>query len=218
MIGGPSRTRTCDQRIMRKNSRASQPPQCQRLIETIHVPFGKVCQDFHYCDDFGRSFSHKPPRSSCAPVPGSLLPNPLAKDPLGLPLLQWYLSSWRISIVPDRPSGLVGTRRHIRGAYSVLELAWDAAKSQLRGSSQTVAGDPYTLWVYVPEGVMLSQVRAATKRNPTVPVGHKLTRNSLEVTFKGHPEVVDWKKDFATKAAHWPRPQPGEGQVTKTRT
>jgi hypothetical protein len=96
---------------------------------------------------------------------------------------------------------LVGTSRHITGAYSVLELEWDAAKSQLRGSSQTVAGDPYTLWVYVPKGVMLSQVRVATKRNPAVPVRHKLTRNSLEVTFEGQPEVVDWKLDFATKTA-----------------
>ena len=60
---------------------------------------------------------------------------------------------------------LVGTSRHITGAYSIQGVEWDEAQNRLRGTSETVAGDPYTLWVYVPKGVSVSQARARTKAN-----------------------------------------------------
>jgi hypothetical protein len=100
----------------------------------------------------------------------------------------------------NRPQ-LVGTSRHITGAYSILDLAWDAAKSRLRGSSQTVPGENYTLWVYVPEGLTISQVRAAAKGGRQVPVRHELTGNSLQVSFEGQQEAVDWEVEFAAHAA-----------------
>jgi hypothetical protein len=95
---------------------------------------------------------------------------------------------------------LVGISRHISGAYSIEDLAWDSAQNTLRGSSETVAGDPYTLWVYVPTGVTLSHVRAATKGNHEVQVNHELGGNLLQVTFEGQSEGVDWIMDFAAKA------------------
>ena len=97
--------------------------------------------------------------------------------------------------VLNRPQ-LVGTSRHITGAYSILDQVWDAAKSTLRGSSRTVAGEPYTLWFYIPEGVAVAAVGARTKGNREVPVQHELAGNSLKVSLQGQPENVDWEVKF----------------------
>ena len=101
--------------------------------------------------------------------------------------------------VLNRPQ-LIGTSRHITGAYSILNLAWDATANKLGGSSQTVPGETYTLWVYVPEGVTVSQVRATAQGGREVPVRHELTGNSLEVSFQGQQEAVDWELGFAGNA------------------
>jgi hypothetical protein len=96
---------------------------------------------------------------------------------------------------------LVGTSRHITGAYSIKDLAWDGSKSRLRGSSETVPGDDYALWFYVPKGLSVSQVRAGTKANAVVPVQHELSGNSLKVSFPGQPEAVDWEVEFGGKSS-----------------
>jgi hypothetical protein len=95
---------------------------------------------------------------------------------------------------------LVGTSRHITGAYSIQSMEWDRAQNRLRGASETVSGDAYTLWVYVPTGVSISQVRARTKRNAEVPVQHELRGNSLRMSFAGQPEPVQWEVEFQAKA------------------
>jgi hypothetical protein len=94
---------------------------------------------------------------------------------------------------------LVGTSRHITGAYSIRDLAWDAAKDTLRGSSETVPEESYSLFFYVPEGVAVSQVRAAVHGAHEVPVQHELSGNSLMVSFQGQQEVADWQIAFAPK-------------------
>jgi hypothetical protein len=95
----------------------------------------------------------------------------------------------------DRPQ-LIGTSRHITGAYSILELSWDASKNSLRGSSQTVPGEPYSLWVYVPQGVAVSQVRATTSEGQEISVHHELLGNSLRVSIEGQRSVVIWEVRF----------------------
>jgi hypothetical protein len=100
----------------------------------------------------------------------------------------------------NRPQ-LVGTSRHVSGAYSIRNLAWESTSNRLRGSSETVAGDDYTLWFYVPAGVTVSQVRAGTKGAAAVPVQHELTANALKVTFPGKRETVDWQVDFTGKSS-----------------
>ena len=62
-------------------------------------------------------------------------------------------------------------------------------------------GDDYTLWVYVPEGVAVSHVRATAKGQREVPAQQQRTGNSLKVTFKGKQEAVDWQVEFAPTAA-----------------
>jgi hypothetical protein len=135
----------------------------------------------------------------------------IAFDFWGQKLLGVYQGRMRVQIEPhdtrvllmhpflNRPQ-LIGISRHITGAYSVLDLAWDAAKDQLRGSSETVPGEAYTLFVYVPDGATVSQVRAATKGAREVPVRPELTGNSLMISFQGQQEVVDWQVKFTTSA------------------
>ena len=91
---------------------------------------------------------------------------------------------------------LVGNSRHISGAYSVLDLAWDSSSRTLSGSMQPVTGDNYTLWIYVPEGVAVSRTRATTKGGSVVPVQHELDGRSLKVSFQGQQEAVDWEVEF----------------------
>ncbi|MGH9396938.1 MAG: glycoside hydrolase family 36 protein [Terriglobia bacterium] len=95
----------------------------------------------------------------------------------------------------NRPQ-LVGTSRHITGADSIKRLAWDGLRNSQRGTSETVPGDDYTLWFYVPNGVTVSKVRAETSRKAVVPVRHDLINNSLQVIFPGQHEPVDWEVQF----------------------
>ncbi len=101
----------------------------------------------------------------------------------------------QIHPVLNRPQ-LIGISRHITGAYSILDQAWDTSRTELRGSSETVPGEDYTLFVYVPEGVAVSQTQA-TAQGAKVPVQHELTGHSLKVSFKGQKEAVAWQVKFA---------------------
>ena len=99
----------------------------------------------------------------------------------------------------NRPQ-LIGLSRHITGAYSIRGLSWDAAKNTLRGSSETVPGEPYIVWVYVPDGVAVGRVHAWTSGNRDVAVNQALTGNALMVSFLGQQEGVEWELTFAGKA------------------
>jgi hypothetical protein len=97
---------------------------------------------------------------------------------------------------------LVGTSRHISGAYSIKNVAWEGAQNRLRGTSETVPGDDYALWFYVPQGITVSEVRAASGANRDISVRHEMKGNSLQVTFPGQPEVVDWEVLFSGKSSN----------------
>jgi hypothetical protein len=100
----------------------------------------------------------------------------------------------------DRPQ-LMGTSRHITGAYSILDLGWDASENRLRGSSQTVPGEAYSLWVYVPQGVSVSQVRATTSEGREISVQQELVGNSLKVSMPGQRGTVVWEIEFGAKSS-----------------
>ena len=54
---------------------------------------------------------------------------------------------------------LISTSRHIRQmAFDIKELAYDSQQHMLRGTSRAVAGDPYQLRFYVPEGFAAKRV------------------------------------------------------------
>jgi hypothetical protein len=58
----------------------------------------------------------------------------------------------------DRPV-LISTSRHIRQmAFDIKDLAYDSPQRVLRGVSRAVAGDPYQLRIYVPDGFAAKRV------------------------------------------------------------
>jgi len=93
---------------------------------------------------------------------------------------------------------LVGISRHISGAYSIQGLSWDGAARKLHGSSQTVPGDPYTLWFYVPEEMETLAARAFV-RGRELAVKQEREGNSLMIRFDGQQAPVDWELAFAQK-------------------
>jgi hypothetical protein len=101
-----------------------------------------------------------------------------------------------LSLTPQ----VVGTSRHISGAYSIKSVAWEGAKNRLHGTSETVPGDDYTLWFYVPQGITLGQVHASAGKQE-ITARHEVTGNSLRVSFPGQREDVNWEIVFTAKSA-----------------
>ena len=83
------------------------------------------------------------------------------------------------------------------GVPSILELAWDASSRSLHGSSETIPGEDYTLFVHVPEGTTLSGAEASTAGSRDVPVRQDLAGRLLKVSFPGQPGTVAWRLEFA---------------------
>jgi hypothetical protein len=54
---------------------------------------------------------------------------------------------------------LISTSRHVRQmAFDIKDLAYDGGQRMLRGVSRAVAGDPYQLRIYVPDGFTARRV------------------------------------------------------------
>jgi hypothetical protein len=95
----------------------------------------------------------------------------------------------------SRPQ-LVGISRHVTGVPSIAELGWDASSRTLHGSSETVPGEDYVLYVHVPEGTTLSRAQASAGSGE-VPVHQEMSGRLLKVSFRGQPAAVTWRIDFA---------------------
>ncbi len=89
---------------------------------------------------------------------------------------------------------LVGISRHITGAYSVLGLHWDASSNTLSGSSQTVPGHPYLLYIYVPDNFKISA--AAIEDHPNLTPTFAQQGQLLTVTLPAQPDPLRWKLTF----------------------
>jgi hypothetical protein len=96
----------------------------------------------------------------------------------------------------SRPQ-LIGNSRHITGAYSITDQEWDDAKNVLRGTSETIPGDIYTLWFHVPAGTTISEVKATTKKGNVILVQRELQGTFLKVSFQGQHDPVGWELHFA---------------------
>jgi len=96
-----------------------------------------------------------------------------------------------IRSLADRPQ-LLATSRHITGAYSIQALAWNSSEFILSGTSKTVQKDPYSLFIYVPNGMTVSKVDAKAE-------GLSYNVNSdrvLKVSFHGQKPSVNWSVKF----------------------
>jgi hypothetical protein len=103
--------------------------------------------------------------------------------------------------VLDRPQ-LIGISRHITGACSIQQVAWDSSQWVLSGASESVAGQEYILFFHVPDNVAVGEARASAKSGAVVPVHLERTGALLSAAFEGGPEVVSWQLGFAPEAKH----------------
>jgi hypothetical protein len=93
----------------------------------------------------------------------------------------------------DRPV-LVSTSRHVRQmAFDIKDLAYDSRQRSLRGVSRAVAGDPYQLRFYVPEGFSATRAELSENLAATLKTeGRLLTVDYTSTTGKD----VEWKVFF----------------------
>ncbi|MBN2413955.1 hypothetical protein JXQ31_19935 [candidate division KSB1 bacterium] len=96
-----------------------------------------------------------------------------------------------IKPISDEPQ-VMATSRHITGAYSIKSLNWDKDNLTLTGSSETVAGSPYTLFVHVPQGMTVSKVNAnASDVSQTID-----SDGVLLFGMQGQQEPINWTITF----------------------
>jgi hypothetical protein len=94
------------------------------------------------------------------------------------PLAPYDCDIYSIVEKQDRPF-LISTSRHIRQmAFDVKDLAYADDRHTLRGTSRAVAGDPYQLRIYVPDGFVATEATASGPTAATLQTdGNLLTVN-----------------------------------------
>jgi hypothetical protein len=95
----------------------------------------------------------------------------------------------------DRPQ-LIGTSRHITGAYSIQDLSWDATGNALQGLSEIVPGEDYTLFIHLPPGAPTTSTPTASTGGNPIPVRQERKGDLLSVTFKSPESPVAWQVKF----------------------
>jgi len=93
----------------------------------------------------------------------------------------------------DRPV-LISTSRHVRNmAFDIKDLAYDGGQRVLHGTSRAVAGDPYQLRIYLPDGFAAKRVELSEGLQAKMATNeHLLTVDLTSSTGKD----VDWKVFF----------------------
>lgn len=93
----------------------------------------------------------------------------------------------------DRPV-LISTSRHVRQmAFDILELSYDNKNKILSGKSRAVAGDPYQLRIYVPDGFLPLRTELSSGLTSSM----KIDGNLLTVDYTStNSENIKWKIFF----------------------
>jgi hypothetical protein len=109
------------------------------------------------------------------------------------PLSPYDCDIYSIVEKQDRPV-LISTSRHIRSmAFDIRDLAYDGSQRVLRGTSRAVAGDPYQLRIYLPDGFAAKRVELSDGIVPKMATsGNLLTVDLTSTTGKD----LDWKVFF----------------------
>lgn len=95
----------------------------------------------------------------------------------------------------DRPQ-LIGTSRHITGAYSIENLSFDAAAKTLQGLSQVVLDADYTLHIHLPPGTTAASSPRASAGGSPIRIRQERFGNLYSVTFKSPKSPVAWQARF----------------------
>jgi hypothetical protein len=97
-----------------------------------------------------------------------------------------------IKPVLDHPQ-VIGTSRHITGAVSLKQVSWAPSSLTLKGISEIIPGAPYSLFVHVPGGLSVSEIKSDTEM-----MFHTLDDSRvLEVKFSGekvteNEKTISW--------------------------
>ena len=91
---------------------------------------------------------------------------------------------------------LIGTSRHITGAYSILDISWDAAGNTLQGHSDVVPGADYTLFIHLPPGTSTNATPTATAGGKPIEVRQERKGELLSVSFNSPETTVNWRIKF----------------------
>ncbi len=89
---------------------------------------------------------------------------------------------------------LIATSRHLTAAYSLRSLSWDEEKLILSGVSNTVPGDKYSLYIYIPEGINADKTNASSGKTEINQIEENLLELRLQDTDKDTP--VEWSVKF----------------------
>jgi len=90
----------------------------------------------------------------------------------------------------DRPQ-LLSTSRHItQGGVECVGLEWDPEARILSGRHRVIGGNPYVLFLHVPDGYTLSRVEGAEREPGGVRNHHILSIGSAST------DVVPWQAEF----------------------
>jgi len=92
---------------------------------------------------------------------------------------------------------LLGTSRHISGAQSIQALRWDSASKRLNLTSETVPGEPYSIWLNVPEPYRAGHLQASVNSGSTVAVEKGAIQGTVRLTIQGQKTPVNWQINFA---------------------
>jgi len=95
----------------------------------------------------------------------------------------------------NRPQ-LIGTSRHITGAYSIRDLSWDAASNTMQGLSEIVPGQDYTLFIHLPQGAAATSTPTASAGGKPIPVRQERKGDLLSVSLKSPESPVAWQVKF----------------------
>jgi hypothetical protein len=89
---------------------------------------------------------------------------------------------------------LISTSRHVRQmAFDIKDLAYDSSQRTIKGTSRAVAGDPYQLRLYVPDGFTARRVELSDHLEAAM----KTDGNLLMVDFTTTTgKDVEWKVSF----------------------
>ena len=93
---------------------------------------------------------------------------------------------------------LMGTARHISGAFSIDAQGWDGAKNRLQGRSTTIPGTPYKLWIRVPAAFKVSAAHAHADGGE-ISIEVKQDGELLKLIIPGQQDPVTWDVDFSPR-------------------
>ena len=88
---------------------------------------------------------------------------------------------------------LLASNRHITGAVSIKKNDWNSSKMILTGISETIPGEQYLLFVYVPTDFQIDDISADAEN-----LTHSLGGNRLlKISFTGQEKPVNWSLKFS---------------------